>query len=67
MKKFDPNTIIANRTIKDILSRFETKIYKQPRPLDGKKSVEDYKRIFKIKMPNRKSSKIIKRFFKKKK
>ena len=37
MKKLNPNTLIGNRTVKDILNRFETKVYKQPRPLDAKK------------------------------
>ena len=67
MKKFDPNTIIANRTIKDILSRFETKIYKQPRPLDGKKSVKIIKEFLKLKCPIEKAPKLLSNFFKKNK
>ena len=67
MKKFDPNTIIANRTVKDILSRFETKIYKQPRPLDGKKSVKIIKEFLKLKCPIEKAPKLLSDFFKKNK
>ena len=67
MKKFDPNTIIANRTVKDILSRFETKIYKQPRPLDGKKSVKIIKEFLKLKCPIEKAPKLLSNFFKKNK
>ena len=67
MKKFDPNTIIANRTVKDILSRFETKIYKQPRPLDGKKSVKIIKEFLKLKCPIEKAPKLLRDFFKKNK
>ena len=66
MKKFDPNTIIANRTIKDILSRFETKIYKQPRPLDGKKSVKIIKEFLKLKCPIEKAPKLLSNFLKNK-
>ena len=67
MKKFDPNTIIANRTVKDILSRFETKIYKQPRPLDGKKSVKIIKEFLKLKCPIEKAPKLLDEFFEKNK
>ena len=67
MKKFDPNTIIANRTVKDILSRFETKIYKQPRPTDGKKSVKIIKEFLKLKCPIEKAPKLLGDFFKKNK
>ena len=67
MKKLDPNTIIANRTVKDILSRFETKIYKQPRPTDGKKSVKIIKEFLKLKCPIEKAPKLLSDFFKKNK
>ena len=67
MKKLDPNTIIANRTVKDILSRFETKIYKQPRPTDGKKSVKIIKEFLKLKCPIEKAPKLLGDFFKKNK
>ena len=65
MKKLDPNKIIGNRTVKDILSRFETKVYKQPRPLDGKRSVKIIKKFLKLKCPIEKAPKILSDFFKK--
>ena len=40
MKKLDPNEKIANRKVKDILQRFEQKIYVQPRPTNGKNIVK---------------------------
>ena len=67
MKKLNPNTIIANRSVKDILRRFETKVYKQPRPLDGRKSVQIIKRFLKIKCPIEKAPKLLSDFFKKNK
>ena len=65
MKKLDPNRIIGNRTVKDILSRFETKVYKQPRPLDGKRSVKIIKKFLKLKCPIEKAPKLLSDFFKK--
>ena len=65
MKKLDPNKIIGNRTVKDILSRFETKVYKQPRPLDGKRSVKIIKKFLKLKCPIEKAPKLLSDFFKK--
>lgn len=67
MKKLDPNTIIANRTVNDILKRFETKVYKQPRPLDGRKSVKIIKKFLKLKCPIKKAPKVLTDFFKKNK
>ena len=37
MKKLNPNALIANRKVRDILKRFEQKIFIEPRPTDGKK------------------------------
>ena len=65
MKKLDPNRIIGNRTVKDILNRFETKVYKQPRPLDGKRSVKIIKKFLKLKCPIEKAPKLLSDFFKK--
>ena len=65
MKKLDPNTIIASRSVKDILSRFETKVYKQPRPLDGKRSVQIIKKFLKLKCPIEKAPKLLSAFFEK--
>ena len=65
MKKLDPNTIIASRSVKYILSRFETKVYKQPRPLDGKRSVQIIKKFLKLKCPIEKAPKSLSAFFEK--
>ena len=65
MKNLNPNTLIGNRTVKDILKRFETKIYKQPRPLDGKRSVKIIKNFLKLKCPIEKAPKLLSEFFKK--
>ena len=67
MKKLDPDKIIANRTVKDILSRFETKIYKQPRPLDGKRSVKIIKNFLKLCCPIEEAPKLLSDFFEKNK
>ncbi len=65
MKNLNPNTLIGNRTIKDIITRFETKVYKQPRPLDGKRSVKIIKNFLKLKCPIEKAPKLLSEFFKK--
>ena len=65
MKKLNPNTLIGNRTVKDILNRFETKVYKQPRPLDAKKSVKIIKKFLKLKCPIEKAPKLLSEFFEK--
>ena len=67
MKKLNPNTLIGNRTVKDILNRFETKVYKQPRPLDAKKSVKILKKFLKLKCPIEKAPKLLGEFFEKNK
>ena len=67
MKKLNPNSIIANRTVKDILSRFETKIYKDPRTSDGKRSVKIIKRFLKLRCPIEKAPKLLSDFFEKNK
>ena len=48
MKKLDPNEKIANRKVKDILQRFEQKIYIQPRPTNGKKIVKIIKNFLRL-------------------
>ena len=65
MKNLNPNTLIGNRTVKDIITRFETKVYKQPRPLDGKRSVKIIKNFLKLKCPIEKAPKLLSEFFKK--
>lgn len=67
MKKLNPNNIIANRKVKDILQRFEQKIYIQPRPKNGKKTVQIIKSFLKIKCPIQKAPFILNNFFKKNK
>ena len=65
MKKLDPNQIVANRTVKEILQRFEEKIYFQPKPLNGRGSVKVIKEFLKIKCPIQKAPLILTNFFKK--
>ena len=67
MKKINPNNIIANRRVKDILQRFEQKIYIHPRPANGKKIVKIIKSFLKIKCPIQKAPLILNNFFKKNK
>ena len=67
MKKLNPNNIIANRKVKDILQRFEQKIYIQPRPANVKKTVQIIKSFLKIKCPIQKAPLILNNFFKKNK
>ncbi len=64
MKKVNPNKIIANRKVKDILQRFEQKIYIQPRPAEGKRIVKIIKNFLKIKCPIQKAPLILNNFFK---
>lgn len=63
MKKLNPNNIIASRKVKDILLRFEQKIYVQPRPVNGKKIVQIIKNFLKIKCPIEKAPLILNSFF----
>ena len=67
MKKLDPNQIIANRTIKEILQRFEEKIYFQPKPSNGKGSVRVIREFLKINCPIEKAPLVLSNFFKKNK
>ena len=67
MKKLDPNEKIANRKVKDILQRFEQKIYIQPRPTNGKKIVKIIKNFLKIECPINKAPQVLNKFFKKNK
>ncbi len=64
MKKLDPNEKIANRKVKDILQRFEQKIYIQPRPTNGKKIVKIIKNFLKIECPISKAPQVLNKFFK---
>ena len=67
LKKINPNEIIANRSVKDILRRFEQKIYIQPRPENGKKCVKVIREFLKIKCPIKKAPYVLSKFFKKNK
>ena len=64
MKKLNPNEIIANRKVKDILQRFEQKIYIQPRPANGKKIVKIIKNFLKIECPINNAPEVLNKFFK---
>ena len=57
------NEIIANRTVRDILKRFEQKIYIQPRPENGKKCVKIIREFLKIKCPIKKAPDVLSKFF----
>ena len=65
MTKLDPNTNIAGRTIKEILSRFDLKINKDPRGPEGKRNAQIIKKFLKIQCPIDKAPKILSDFFKK--
>ena len=67
LKKINQNEIIANRSVKDILKRFEQKIYIQPRPENGKKCVKVIKEFLNIKCPIKKAPYVLSKFFKKNK
>ena len=67
MKKLDPNEKVADRKVKDILQRFEQKIYIQPRPTNGKKIVKIIKNFLKIECPINKAPQVLNKFFKKNK
>ncbi len=65
MKKLNPNALIANRKVRDILKRFEQKIFIEPRPTDGKKIVKIIKNFLSIKCPIQKAPSLLNNFFKK--
>ena len=65
MKKLDPDTLIANRKVRDILRRFEQKIYIQPRPTNGKKIGKIIQNFLSIKCPISKAPSLLNNFFKK--
>jgi ATP phosphoribosyltransferase regulatory subunit len=67
MKKLDPNRIVAGRSIKEILTRFDLKINKDPRTPEGKKSAKIIKRFLNIKCSIEKAPKILGDFFNKNK
>ncbi len=64
MKKEDKNKIIAGRTYKEILDRFNMKIKDPRKTSTGKKNTNIIKRFLKIKCPLEKAPKILNSFFK---
>ncbi len=67
LRKQNLNTICSGRTLKDILERFDLKIYKEPRLDTDKKNVKIIKEYLKISCPIEKAPEILNKFFKKNK
>ena len=65
MKKEDQNKIIAGRTYKEVLDRFNMKIKDPRKSSTGKKNTNIIKQFLKIKCPLKKAPKILNEFFKK--
>ncbi len=65
MLKNDQSTIIANRTIDEILSRFDKKIKDPRRPSKGRNISKIIKDFLKIKCPINNAAKVLNKFFKK--
>ena len=65
MLKYDQSTIIANRTINEILSRFDKKIKDPRRPSKGRNISKIIKEFLKIKCPINNAAKVLNKFFKK--
>ena len=65
MLKDDQSTIIANRTINEILSRFDKKIKDPRRPSKGRNISKIIKEFLKIKCPINNAAKDLNKFFKK--
>jgi len=67
MRKENQNKIIAGRTYKEVLDRFNMKIKDPRKSSKGKKNTNIIKQFLKIKCPLEKASKILNAFFKKNK
>ena len=65
MLKDDQSTIIANRTINEILIRFDKKIKDPRRPSKGRNISKIIKEFLKIKCPINNAAKVLNKFFKK--
>ena len=65
MLKDHQSTIIANRTINEILSRFDKKIKDPRRPSKGRNISKIIKEFLKIKCPINNAAKVLNKFFKK--
>ena len=63
--KDDQSTIVANRTINEILSRFDKKIKDPRRPSKGRNISKIIKEFLKIKCPINNAAKVLNKFFKK--
>ena len=66
MRKENKNKIIAGRTYKEVLDRFDMKIKDPRKSSTGKKNTNTIKQFLKIKCPLEKAPKILNSFFKKK-
>lgn len=67
LKKLNPETLYSGRLLKDILTRFDLKNYKEPRLETDKKNVKIIKDFLKITCPIEKASNVLNKFFKKNK
>ena len=67
MRKENPNKIIAARTYKEVLDRFNMKIKDPRKSSTGKKNTNIIKQFLKIKCPLEKAPEILNAFFKKNK
>ena len=65
MLKDDQSTIIANRTVNEILSRFDKKIKDPRRPSKGRNISKIIKEFLRIKCPINNAAKVLNKFFKK--
>ena len=65
MKKEDQNKIIAGRTYREVLDRFDMKIKDPRKTSTGKKNTNIIKKFLKIKCPLKKAPKNLNFFFKK--
>ena len=64
MLKDDQSTIIANRTIYEILSRFDKKIKDPRRPSKGRNISKIIKEFLNIKCPINNAANVLNKFFK---
>ena len=67
MRKENQNKILASRTYKEVLDRFNMKIKDPRKSSTGKKNTNIIKKFLKIKCPLRKAPKVLNVFFKKNK
>ncbi|SVC84452.1 uncharacterized protein METZ01_LOCUS337306, partial [marine metagenome] len=65
MRKDNQNKMLAGRSYKEILDRFDTKIKDPRRALTGKKNTKIIKEFLKIKCPIEKATNVLNSFFRK--